>query len=96
MAAKDTCRFASTLLASLSFCLLLSNAVCTGGKTLVLLDNQFIKETHSIFFNFLRGKFSFVHYEQKIIGRSRCHEVRPVFRPEILMNLNFTETMAFV
>merc|ERR1719378_80248 len=54
MAAKDTCRFASTLLASLSFCLLLSNAVCTGGKTLVLLDNQFIKETHSIFFNFLR------------------------------------------
>eukprot|EP00493_Phyllostaurus_siculus_P020055 UN20377 len=54
MAAKDTCRFASTLLASLSFCLLLSNAVCTGGKTLVLLDNQFIKEP-TLYFNFKRN-----------------------------------------
>lgn len=58
MAAKDTCRSSLGLLLCLSLAFFVANAVADGRKTLVLLDNPFIKETHSIFFNFLRGKFN--------------------------------------
>eukprot|EP00794_Sanderia_malayensis_P015235 gene15235-16809_t len=54
MASKDTCRLNLNLSLFLAVSLLISSAVCSGGKTLVLLDNQHIKETHSIFFNHLK------------------------------------------
>ena len=38
--------------------LALLNAVDAGGKTLVLLDSQAMKETHSIFFKSLQGRLS--------------------------------------
>ena len=53
---KDTCRsfgFFVSAFAVLLACLHLTEA---GGKTLVLLDNANTKETHSIFFNSLKGK----------------------------------------
>lgn len=53
---EDTCRslwfFVSTL-AVLFACFQLAEA---GGKTLVLVDNANTKETHSIFFNSLKGR----------------------------------------
>ena len=53
--ARDTCRsfafFASALVVFLG-CFHFTEA---GGKTLVLLDNANTKETHSIFFNSLKG-----------------------------------------
>ena len=54
--AKDTCRpfgFLVSLLAVFLVCFHLTEA---GGKTLVLLDNSNTRETHSIFFNSLKGK----------------------------------------
>ena len=54
--AKDTCRpfgFLVSLLAIFLVCFHLTEA---GGKTLVLLDNSNTRETHSIFFNSLKGK----------------------------------------
>ena len=54
--AKDTCLpfgFLVSLLAVFLVCFHLTEA---GGKTLVLLDNSNTRETHSIFFNSLKGK----------------------------------------
>lgn len=39
------------------YCLVNINYVDAGGSTLVLLDNLTIRETHSIFFKSLQGKF---------------------------------------
>ena len=55
MAATDTCRFTTVLLAFLCCFAALLQVSSGGGKTLVLLDNAHIKETHSIFFKFLKG-----------------------------------------
>ena len=52
MAVRDTCRSA-LLLVLVSSLLYLASAK---GNTLVLLDNANTKETHSIFFNSLRGE----------------------------------------
>ena len=52
---KDTCRlwfFISTFTVLVAFFQLTE----AGGKTLVLVDNANTKETHSIFFNSLKGR----------------------------------------
>lgn len=63
---RDTCRslgfFVSTLVVFLA-CFKLTEA---GGKTLVLLDNANTKETHSIFFNSLKGENELLHLQAAV------------------------------
>lgn len=40
------------------FCLVSISACYAEGETLVLLDNLAIKETHSMFFKTLKGRFT--------------------------------------
>ena len=52
--AMDTCRISLGLVIVICQLLAFSHA---GGKTLVLLDNALVKESHSIFFASLKGEF---------------------------------------
>ena len=54
MEGKATCHGIVLLIA-----VIVSGLCCTQGKTLVLLDNVSIKETHSIFFEKLKGEWFF-------------------------------------
>ena len=53
---KDTCRSVGFFISTLVVLLACFDLTEAGGKTLVLLDNANTKETHSIFFNSLKGK----------------------------------------
>lgn len=53
---KDTCRSVGFFISTLVVLLAYFDLTEAGGKTLVLLDNANTKETHSIFFNSLKGK----------------------------------------
>ena len=54
--AKATCRASGFFVSVLAILLACSHLIEAGGKTLVLVDNANTKETHSIFFNSLKGK----------------------------------------
>lgn len=54
--ARDTCRSAGFFVYALVVLAIFVPSTEAGGKTLVLLDNANTKETHSIFFNSLKGK----------------------------------------
>ena len=54
--AWDTCRTFGLFVSFLAIFLGCFHLTEAGGKTLVLLDNANTKETHSIFFNSLKGR----------------------------------------
>ena len=53
---RDTCRASGFFVSGLVVLFTCFHLTKAGGKTLVLLDNSNTKETHSIFFNSLKGK----------------------------------------
>ena len=57
MAAKYTCRAVGISALFLLIAVAILPAANAGGKTLVLLDNANTKDTHSIFFNTMKGEF---------------------------------------
>eukprot|EP00112_Aurelia_sp_Birch-Aquarium-sp1_P022552 Seg6391.3 transcript_id=Seg6391.3/GoldUCD/mRNA.D3Y31 product="hypothetical protein" protein_id=Seg6391.3/GoldUCD/D3Y31 len=52
----DTCRSITALFLAIALATVSPSQASIDGKTLVLLENVYVKETHSIFFNFLQGK----------------------------------------
>lgn len=58
----DTCRSVGFFVSTLAVLLASFQLTEAGGKTLVLVDNANTKETHSIFFNSLKGKKKLHYY----------------------------------